>query len=149
MSDNWLQYVPKNPTYRPSADADERARQLLSAFLPNAEEVESRFEEKVSFFHPGSNWSGVQCTACGANAEPWWGDAMEQASKDDFENLQCTALCCGGSVTLNGLKYLWPAAFGSYVLEALNPNSTGLSLSQHAELRGALGCELVEIPLHL
>lgn len=149
MSDHWLQYVPKDPTFRPSSAAAERAQLLLSSLLPEAESVDSKFEEKVSFFHPGANWSGVQCPSCGADAEPWWDEAMEQASEAEFNNLQCVAPCCGASVSLNGLRYLWPAAFGSYVLEAMNPNSRGLPAGKLAQLQAALGCELVEIPLHL
>lgn len=149
MSDNWLQYVPKDPSFRPSSEAAERAQRLLSALLPDSDSVESRFEERVSFFHPGANWSGVRCAACGADAEPWWGDAMDRACESGFRNLICMAPCCGACVSLNGLRYLWPAAFGSYVIEATNPNSVGLTPSQLHQLQGVLGCELVEIPLHL
>ena len=74
---------------------------------------------------------------------------MEQAAEAEFNNLQCVAPCCSASVSLNGLKYLWPAAFGRYVLEAMNPNSKGLSPSQLNQLQGVLGCELVEVPVHL
>src|SRR5205823_5373271 len=106
-------------------------------------------QEEVSFFHPGANWSGVQCPVCGADAEPWWSDAMEEAAKSSFSSLQCLARCCGSSVSLDGLRYLWPAGFGSYVLEAMNPNNNGLSAPQLAQLEAILGCELREIPLHI
>jgi hypothetical protein len=149
MSDNWLQFVPRDPTYRPSREAAEATRLLLSSFLPEAEYVTSQFEENTMFFHPGANWSGVLCSACGADATPWWGEAMEKAAVAHFRKLQCMAPCCGASVSLNGLKYLWPAAFGSYVLKAMNPNSKGLSRSQLVQLQSVLGCELVEIPQHL
>lgn len=149
MSDNWLQYVPKEPTFRPSSDAAKRARQLLTAYLPNAEEVNTRLLKKITLFHPGSNWSGVLCPACGADAESWWDEAMEQASETDFKNMQCVARCCCSNFALNDLNYLWPTAFGSFVLEAMNPNSKGLSQSQLADLQAVLGCELFEIPLHL
>jgi hypothetical protein len=33
MSDNWLQFVPRDPTYRPSREAAEATRLLLSSFL--------------------------------------------------------------------------------------------------------------------
>lgn len=149
MSDNWLQYIPKDPAFRPSSEAAESAQLLLASFLPEAESVDSTYEEEVSFFHPGENWSGVQCSSCGADAEPRWDESIDQASKAAFRNLQCVAACCGASVSLNGLKYLWPAAFGSYVLEAMNPNSKGLSPNQLNQLQGVLGCALVEIPLHI
>ncbi|TAK90387.1 MAG: hypothetical protein EPO06_08910 [Burkholderiaceae bacterium] len=149
MSDNWLQYVPKVPTFRPTQEASAKAQSLLSVLLPDAESVESTFQEEVVFFHPGGNWSGVQCPVCGADAEPWWSGAMENAAKSGFSSLQCVAPCCGSSVSLAGLRYVWPAGFGSYVLEAMNPNSRGLSADQLAQLEAVLGCQLHEIPLHI
>jgi len=126
MSDNWLQYIPKKPQFRPSAQAAAEAESLLSLFMPEAETVEAKFMSGVSFFHPGGNWSGVHCPACGADAEAWWNEAMEAAAKSQFKNLRCVAVCCNATVSLNGLKYLWPAAFGSFVLEAMNPNLRNL-----------------------
>ncbi|MDO8769446.1 MAG: hypothetical protein Q7K57_12225 [Burkholderiaceae bacterium] len=149
MSDNWLQYVPRDPTFRPRSAAAECAQLLLSSLLPEAESIDSKFEDAVCFFHPGANWSGVQCPSCGADAEPWWDEAMERASEDKFNKLQCEAPCCGASISLNGLRYVWPAAFGSYVLEAMNPKSKGLLPSEINQLEGVVGCELVEIPVHL
>lgn len=149
MSDNWLQYVPKSPTFRPTEEAAAQALSLLYALLPDAESVESILQKEVSFFDAGGNWSGVQCSACGTDAEPWWSDAMSEAAKSGFSSLQCVAPCCGASVSLNDLRYLWPAGFGSYVIEAMNPNSTGLSAAQLAQLEAILGCELQEIPLHI
>jgi hypothetical protein len=36
---------------------------------PGADEVKSSFEDEVRFYDPGENWSGVECSACGADAE--------------------------------------------------------------------------------
>jgi hypothetical protein len=149
MSDSWLQYIPKSPTFRPSEAADGKARTLISAFLPGADSVESTFHGKVTFFHPGGNWSGVQCPACGTDAEPWWGEAMEAAADSSFSSLECVAPCCDAQVSLNEMNYGWPTGFASYVVEAMNPNSKGLSSSQLVELEAELGCELREIALHI
>jgi hypothetical protein len=43
------------------------------------------------------------------------------------------------------LKYRWPAAFGKFVLEAENPNSTGLSDDDLATLAECLGITLKQI----
>lgn len=149
MSDSWLQYIPKEPEFRPSVAAAAEAAAKLAAFFPEAASVKSEFKDAVTFFHPGGNWSGVQCPVCGSDAEAWWGDAMERAEQGQFLNLVCVAPCCGSTVSLNQLKYIWPAAFGSYVLEAMNPNAEGLPLAQMEQLEAILDCELVEIPLHL
>jgi len=52
-------------------------------------------------------------------------------------------------VSLNELHYVWPVAFGSYVLEAKDPDARGLTSEQLAELSKAVGCELLEIQAHV
>ena len=107
------------------------------------------FSERVKFIDPGANWSGVHCPSCGADAESWWAEAISHASESDFESLEIKTPCCNATVSLNELRYVWPAAFGSFVLEAMNPNAKGLSSTQLAQLAGVVGCTLREIPVHL
>src|SRR6185437_12390699 len=94
MSDNWLKIIPSDPLFQPSQPAAELARALLATFIPRAAAIRSEFKPSTEFFHPGGNWSGVKCPACGANAEPWWQSAMAAASKKQFAELSTTAACC-------------------------------------------------------
>jgi hypothetical protein len=149
MSDNWLQYVPRDPEFQPAPEASERAAALLLSFLPNAESVDVEFHDEVVFFHPGANWSGVKCPACGADVESWWSDEMERASERGFSELSCVTPCCRTSTTLDQLQYVWPAAFGKYVLEAMNPNVKGLTRQQLEQLASVLGSDLNEVALHI
>jgi len=149
MSDNWLQFVPIDPIFQPSLEAAERARALLASFTPEAEEVLASFKDQVEFFHPGSNWSGVECPACGADAEPWWEDAMSAASDSGFADLAVITGCCGAELSLNELRYVWPAAFASFVLEAMNPGVQDLSPAQEQQLTATLGCKLTKIWVHI
>jgi len=149
MSDNWLQFVPNDPEYQPSPEAAERARVLLAAFTPQADTVSVEFKESVQFFHPGSNWSGVECSACGADAESWWNSAMESAYESGFRSLLTTAACCGARLSLNDLRYPWAAAFGRFVLEAMNPNVRDLPPAEEEQLRAALGCDLRKVWVHI
>ena len=149
MSDNWMQLVPTDPQYRPVPKHAELARQLLSAFVPHADNVSAESKERIVFFHPGSNWSGVECPNCGADAEPWWEEALDVAEANGFSNLMCTAGCCGTEVSLNELRYIWPAAFGSFVLVAMNPKIENLSAAQRSELEKQLGCSLRVVWTHL
>jgi hypothetical protein len=149
MSDSWLQFVPSDPDYQPSPEAAECARVLLAAFTPKADTVSVEFTESVQFFHPGSNWSGVKCSACDADAESWWNSAIESADQNGFRSLMTTAPCCGARVSLNDLRYPWPAAFGRFVLEAMNPNVGDLLPAEEAQLRTALGCELRKVWVHI
>ncbi|WP_246728779.1 hypothetical protein [Rhizobium leguminosarum] len=80
MSDTILRYVPADPNWQPSPEAANKAISLLETVVHGADEVKSNFEDEVRFYDPRENWSGVECSACGADAEEWWGDAMETAS---------------------------------------------------------------------
>ncbi|MCM5555295.1 hypothetical protein [Pleomorphomonas sp. NRK KF1] len=121
MSDSILRYVPKDPFWQPSSENAEKAVALLRAMAPKAESVEANFEDEVRFYDPGESWSGVACNACGADAWPWWNGAMEASFASGFTELDLVAPCCGAHVSLNELRYGWPAAFGRFALEALNP----------------------------
>lgn len=139
MSDQVLLLIPSDPTYRPAVDDANRACDLLQSFLPKADEVTVAFKDGVEFFDPGENWSGVACAACGADAEAWWFDAMDAASQAQFNDLMVTAPCCGARISLNDLRYAWPAAFGCFVLEAVNPSENELTAEQMCELQKVIG----------
>lgn len=149
MSDHWLRYVPQDPRYRPTDQQARAAEELLASFLPESDDVRSEFQEHTVFFDPGSNWSGVLCSSCGADAESWWSDAMRSAAAANFTDLTRVAACCGTLVSLNNLNYAWPCAFGRYALAAKNPKKKGLTLAQTRRLADALGCGVHEVPVHL
>jgi hypothetical protein len=50
---------------------------------------------------------------------------------------------------LNDLRYGWPCGFGVFVVEAMNPDSMGLSADDLAALSAAIGHPLREIPRRL
>jgi hypothetical protein len=149
MSDNWLQFIPTEPQYQPTTEMAERARALMATFVPKADAVSAEFKSSIEFFHPGGNWSGVKCPICGTDAEGWWGPAVSAASMKQFIDLAITTPCCGASVSLNDLRYVWPAGFGRFVLKAMNPNIPDLQYDEEAQLRTILGCNLRKIWLHL
>ncbi|GLQ98856.1 hypothetical protein [Dyella mobilis] len=149
MSDNWLQYIPGDPTFQPSHEQAEKARSLLASYVPDADEVSVAFTETIEFFDPGANWSGVTCPACGADAEPWWLEAMDAASHEGFSNLFVTAQCCGKRVSLNELHYNWPCAFGRFALQAMNPNVRELTPAQESALAETVGHGLRKVWMHL
>jgi hypothetical protein len=149
MSDNWLQLIPTDPSYQPTHEAASRARALLARFTPRADEVNMELKSSTVFFHPGGNWSGVKCHVCGADAEQWWQSAMDLSSKANFADLSTRTKCCQATVSLNDLNYVWPAGFGTFVLEAMNPDVPDLEPNQLAELQATLGCNLRKIWVHL
>lgn len=148
MSDTYLRCVPTLSTFIPQETAGSRAEKFLQQIL-DAESIESRSTARVEFVDAGSNWDGVFCPKCGANAESWWGDAMSAAAEEGFENLTVRAKCCRTDVGLNDLRYGWPVAFGRYVLEAANPLADGLSQNALDELGRLLGSPVREIKCHV
>jgi hypothetical protein len=149
MSDNWLQLIPNDPLFRPTPENAEHARRLLASFVPDADEVSSELKPGIEFFDPGGNWSGVECPVCGVDAEEWWAEAMDSAHAGGFSNLLCVAGCCGAEVSLNEMRYLWPAAFGSFALVAMNPDIRSLSVAQQDQIEKQLGCALRAVWTHL
>ena len=149
MSDDWLRLIPTDPEYQPTPAAAERARQLLMTFVPDARQVTAAFKPAVEFFHPGSNWSGVRCSACGADARGWWEPAMTAAAQQGFTQLRVRAACCGALLSLNDLCYPWAAGFARFVIELVNPNIAELTADELDLLSATLGCELRRIWVHL
>lgn len=149
MSDNWLQYVPLDPEFVPTELAAETACTLFSKLVPNADEIGFSFKQDVEFFHPGANWSGVTCPLCAADIEAWWAARMDEFAAGQLPDLLVETACCQASVSMNDLTYVWPAGFGRFVLEAMNPNLRCLSGEQESQLEEALNCKLRAIWLHL
>jgi len=149
MSDSILRYVPENPFWQPTTADAEKAVSLLKSMAPQADMVEATFEENVVFYDPGENWSGIKCNACGADAEPWWDEPMNTAFAGNFQNLDITAPCCGAHTSLNDLDYVWPSAFGRFILEAVNPNMGDPTEEQDREIARCLGAPLRKIWVRL
>ncbi len=150
MSDNWLIFIPTDPTAIPSQIGADTAVELLKRFAPDAgDDVQARFSNEIEFHDCGSNWSGVKCPHCGADIEEWWGDATGDAYKTRFEDLRVTTPCCGRSTNLNDLNYVWPAGFARFALEAKNPNIRQTTAEQDRALSEALALDLRKIWRHL
>lgn len=124
---------------------------MLRAFAPSADEVRAVVHEEVVFIDCGGNWSGVRCSACGSDAEPWFADALGDCyERSRFRELATLARCCGAAVTLDRLAFGWPVAFGRFALEARNPclGPAGISAEQLEALGATVGCPLVAVPAH-
>ena len=74
---------------------------------------------------------------------------MSAAAEQDFSSLDVVAGCCGTTVSLNELKYVWPVAFGRFALDAMNPNVERLLPAQLEQLGAAMGCPVREVLQHL
>ena len=145
MSDHALRLVPQELQFQPELAAALSAEALLRAIFPEAQQVQSKYFESVSFIDAGENWEGVRCSACGADAESWWSDSMSAAAEVGFSSLITKAPCCGTTVQLSELNYGWPVAFGRFALEVLNPNASSLTHEQLTQLSALLGAQVVMV----
>lgn len=145
MSDHLLRYVPAAPFWQPSPEDAERAAALLRSVLPEADAITASFEERIVLYDPGANWSGVACHACGADAEPWFAEAVEAVLAAGSDSLDVAAPCCGTRLSLNDLRFDWPAGFGRFALEARNPNVRDTTAEQDGRVAACLGAPVRKI----
>lgn len=152
MSDNWITLVPEDPRYVPSRRVQLLARKRLAEIAPKADEIELKNPGTIQFFDAGANFERVLCPACQAEIPiEWWQDRMD----DDFDRAAGFSLhsyktpCCGASLTLRNLVYQWPQSFGSFAIEAMNPNIRKLRVTHQRELEKILGTKLTVIYQHL
>ena len=150
MSDNYLKLIPSDPQWVPDPLAAEKARRLLEKIVPKSDEVTLDVRDHVGFVDQGSNFESVGCPSCGANLEvDWWQRELERAMEANCVDLSTTPPCCGRGTSLNDLRYVWPAGFAKFSLEAMNPNRSGdLDPVELRQLEDLLGCKLRQIWAH-
>ncbi|RVD42947.1 hypothetical protein EN858_11260 [Mesorhizobium sp. M4B.F.Ca.ET.215.01.1.1] len=149
MSDNYLRLVSYDPRWRPGEAAAREAVTILRDLFPRAEHIGVEFEKGVTFFDAGANTESINCPLCGSDLEDWWGEAMDRAASSGFEDLAAVTPCCHGPTSLNDLRYVWPAAFGSCALTVVNPDETSLETNQLRRIEQAIGSQLKAIWQHL
>lgn len=147
MSDNVLRLIPVDPNFVPDSGAADRARKLLAAFVPGAAQVTIDARDDVSFIDQGANFESVSCCSCGSPIDlEWWQGALEKAMEGRCRDLAVTPPCCSKQASLNDLRYVKPAGFARFTLEAMNPNrSEDLDPKQVQQLESLLGCTLRQI----
>ncbi len=149
MSDNYLRLVPVDPNWTPPPDAAEIAANIFKRMLPGAESVRAASEEGVVFYDAGGNTESICCPRCSSELSDWWGDAMDKAFRSNFTDLAIVTPCCAAQTSLNDLRYVWPAAFGHFALEASNPGVSAITDAQREALEQALGVPLKVVWQHL
>lgn len=149
MSDNFLRLIPTDPTWRPAADAAQRATATFSALLPGADLVEAELYDRMMFIDQGANFERLGCPACHVElAMKWWSDQVDRADDIGFEDLAVTTPCCGASTSLNDLTYDWPAGFAHASLSSRNPQRGWLDDAELAHVAAELGHPLRQVMAH-
>jgi hypothetical protein len=145
MSDSYLILIPTDPEYVPEFSKQQKAQELFSSFVPEADEIHIEVSESIRFVHQGSNWEHVTCPNCQNELTvSQWQELMDEAYQSEFSNLMVQMSCCGSQGSLNDLIYEWPAGFARFSIVAMNPNAD-IDLDQIQSLEQILGCKLRKI----
>jgi hypothetical protein len=150
MSDNYITFIPEDPTLVPEAARQAQARDRFAQIAPEADEINLKISESVAFFNCGGNFERILCPACHAEISvEWWQDRMHDDYSNGFKLAKYKAPCCKAACTLHELIYEWPQGFGRFALEAMNPNIGRLDDDLKKEFEEILGTELRVIYQHI
>jgi hypothetical protein len=115
--------------------------------LPMAETVDAIVHKEVRFIDAGLKFEQVLCPFCNSELDQiWWGDAMNIAQRNAFENLAIKLPCCDAPSTLNNLTYKMPSGFARFLLQAREPKiGRYLTVDKLQALESILGTPLKQI----
>jgi hypothetical protein len=133
MSDNILVIVPRDPSFRPSQDAEVNIMSVLRAMIPHHDSLEVKPHDGIRFVDCGENFERATCPQCGADLTGNWSSWMEASYKSRFQDREVEVPCCGAKIDLNELRYESPMAFASWSVEVLNPDPASF-LSGHDQV---------------
>ena len=88
MSDNWLRIIATDPNWVPGPTVSDTAVELLTGWLPEAEEVGAITTDEIEFIDSGVNLHAIRCPGCYADLPlDWWDAAVTRASESHFQDL--------------------------------------------------------------
>ena len=150
MSDSWINLIPSDPRFVPSAEAQVKALSLLRQFVGGADEVRIELTDQVRFVDCGENFEAIRCPRCRREIPvDWWQDQMDVQFGAGFPLDPVELPCCSGSASLSSLEYDWPQGFARFSIEAMNPSVSDLSGEQVMAIEGILGCRIIKILQHV
>lgn len=146
MSDTVLKFIPTDPQYVPDLEAQQKAKEILQHFYPDADRVEIVVTEHITFVDPGENLERIFCPLCERHVEiGWWQEAMTMAYQTHFTNLTVSLPCCGRRSSLNDLHYVWDAGFARFIMEVYNSSAAAQDSNQIQLMAQVLACTLKKI----
>ncbi|QDV59029.1 hypothetical protein [Rosistilla oblonga] len=151
MSDNWIALIPKDPRYVPDGARQNLARDRFAEIAPDADEIEIKVTDKISFFDCGANFERICCPSCNSEiSTEWWQDRMDDDYVDGgFTLAGYETPCCNARHSLDQLLYEWPQGFARFAIDAMNPNIGKLSNQHETEFEDILGTSLRVIYQHI
>lgn len=123
MSDNMLKLIPISPIYMPDEGLIQKALVSVKSLFVSANEIIIKQTDSPQFIDQGENFERIICPKCSETINnEWWQEAMDKAYSGSYVELNVIVPCCNSVVSLNELKYEWPAGFACFIIQILNPN---------------------------
>jgi hypothetical protein len=151
MSDDFIVFVPSDPSYAASEEVQQRVLAVLKRLAPSGDAIFTVVSESIHFHDAGANFERVRCPLCNSEVGiEWWQDRMSDDWEDGGFRLDpYETPCCGDLCTLSQFKYEWPQAFGRTSWTVRNAKLGEFDAASHAELEAAAGRPLVMIRQHI
>jgi hypothetical protein len=144
MSDRYFILIAEDAKFEPDEEQLELAREFLEDIAGECDETEVTHSGELEFFDCGENFEEVKCPRCGRELfKDWWQEQFDVACRGEGIQLKkLTMPCCDGKATLHELHYDMPQGFGTFSVQAMNPEIDDLDEDQKAELEQIVGTKL-------
>jgi hypothetical protein len=144
MSDRYLILIAEDPKFEPDEEQLELAREFLEEIAGESDATEVTHSGELKFFDCGEDFEEVQCPRCGRELFiDWWQERMDEAVRGERIQLKkLTMPCCDGKATLHELRYDMPQGFGTFSIQAMNPEINELDEDAQGELEQIVGTKL-------
>ncbi|MBD2806787.1 hypothetical protein ID855_19300 [Xenorhabdus sp. ZM] len=127
MSDSYLMFVPKDPSYIPESSAMDATTDYINTLRRKPEShfagipyIEHYVGEDIELFHGMELFRIPSCRCCKSNITEWWNEKMDyiwhQESRLGKIHTKWPVPCCGQTLSLPELDYQNCGAFGCYAL---------------------------------
>ncbi|SHN38973.1 hypothetical protein [Cryptosporangium aurantiacum] len=131
MSARYIQVIPTDPGWQPSAEAAAGAARYIASLFAgpgdSADEVKPVFHERVTLIDGGSYMEDVFCPRCDASIGlDWFWDLLRERNGAGFvgdpifDDLNVTVPCCGAALTLPELRFEAPIGFARFAVSVRN-----------------------------
>ncbi|WP_340618865.1 hypothetical protein [Xenorhabdus entomophaga] len=127
MSDSYLLFVPKDPTFIPEQSAMDAAKDYIETirrvprrYFAGIDYVDHYISEDVELFNGMENFTIPSCLHCKSDITDWWDEKMDYlwhlSSRIKAIHMKWPVPCCGKELSLLELDYQNWGAFGCYAL---------------------------------
>jgi len=147
MSDIIVKIIPIESDLKLSEEVTDRIAQWVKRKYSG--EVIVRNSDEIEFVDCGDQLEKIRCPYCDKELSfDWWGETMDAAAANGFEDLDTELLCCGKKASLNKLDYEYPCGFSKTEVSIWNPQKE-ITTDELVEFSEMIGIHLRIIQAHI